>query len=251
MRNRLDDVDVDGHRWHSGEYVAQWMREHGEETNVDQAKRYFSQLDRIVEVLRKEHGSPRSIMDLGAGWGRLARRLLDEFPNAEVVVHDFSAPMLAAARTELEAYGSRVSYFEADLDVDGVIASVGRRFDVIVTSQTLHHLRTERLAVLYRDIHAALATDGLFVNLDRVHRRAAALVVALERALYGHTAVAESVSACRLTRLRSWLRVRDEAATHGGTRAQHIRLLGAAGFRARGIALGNASLLVGRSSGRP
>jgi SAM-dependent methyltransferase len=190
-------------------------------------------------------------MDLGAGWGRLARRLLDEFPNAHVVVHDFSAPMLAAARAELDTYGARASYLQTDLDVDGAIAASGRRFDVIVTSQTLHHLRTERLGILYRDIHDALVTEGVFVNLDRVHRRAAAWVVALERALHGRASAAESPGSRRLDRIRSLLRIRDEAATHGGTRAQHLRLLEAAGFRARAIAMGNATLMVGRSSSRP
>ncbi len=247
MSHDPQQPDADGHLWHSPAYVARWIEEHGPAGTTGPEATGKVHLDRIVAVLGDEGVVPRAVLDVGAGFGLLSARMLEAFPEAELVAQDFSAPMLEAAAERLAAFGSRANFLETDLEVAGSIAAAGRRFDAIVSSRALHHLRTDRLGDLYAEMHAAMEPGGVFVNFDRVHRRAADWVVAVERALYGGEVPGASVRPRRLARVRSLLRIRDEAATHGATLSRHLDLLAGAGFAARAIAMPRGVLMVGRA----
>ena len=193
---REDEIDVDGHRWHSPEYVADWIRTR----EVDPPERRAlakRRLDAILEAIPHDRRAPILVLDLGAGWGRLAGRVLDTFPSARLVALDFSQPMREQARRRLADHADRLEAADGDLEQPGVVAALGRRFDVVVTSATLHHVSTAGLEHLYREVYEVLAPGGVFVNLDRVRRRAVALVLAL-----GARASAGPVAARALARPR-------------------------------------------------
>lgn len=220
-------ADGDGHRWHDADYVAGWIARYEGQATPEYQAAQRRRLDRIVALLRSAVGTPATLLDLGVGWGRLARRLLDELPGARIVGCDFSRPMLDAARCNLASYGDRVELVELDLGVPGSIAELGLRCEAVVTTATLHHVRRERVATLYREVYETLAPGGIFLDLDRVRRRTDAWLAVLRR---------------------PWTRGAVAAADYGATRAQHLRMLRRAGFAVAWERLEGPTLLVARKA---
>jgi len=219
-------ADVDGHYWHSAAYVADWIGRHGENASQEYHEKHRAQMRAIVDALPNARDDYIDVLDLGAGWGRLAQVVLDTFQHSTLVLHDFSEPMLANARHNLVSAGDRVSFYNADLEDSGAILGIGRRFDAVVTARTLHHVSTARLASLYREVHEVLKPGGVFVNLDSVRRRASDL----RYWVCEHMPVRPV--AAWLDRLCAMVGVPDFK-PYGGTRAIHVRVLTAAGFAVR------------------
>ena len=232
------DTDADGHRWHSPSYVAEWISAHAQNASPEYHARHRQQLDTILRSIPHDRDARIAILDLGAGWGRPTRHLLEVFPNARAVALDFSRPMLSEARRNLAGYGARVEFAERDLEQPESTTHVGGPFDAVVSSETLHHIRTQRLAGLYGEIHAALQPGGAFVSVDRMQRRRVAWPAGLwHRLALGATGGTHA---------------------HGATRARHLRMLADVGFATRWEAVGNKILIVatkrtdaGRTAGPP
>ncbi len=109
--------------------------------------------------------TPRAVLDLGCGDGRLAALVLDERPSIEhVVAVDRSPPMLAHAR-ERFSDEPRVDIREWDLEDD--ITPLGT-FDVIVSGFAIHHLEHARKRDLFAEIARLLQPGGVFLNLEVV-----------------------------------------------------------------------------------
>jgi tRNA (cmo5U34)-methyltransferase len=118
--------------------------------------------------------SPGRILDLGSGAGRLLALVKAARPRAEFVALDFSATMLAELRR----------LFDKDRGVtivahnfDEPLPAIGR-FDVVISSFAIHHVRHERKRAMYREVFAMLEPDGVFCNLEHV----ASPTLALHRA---------------------------------------------------------------------
>jgi SAM-dependent methyltransferase len=109
--------------------------------------------------------SPRSVLDLGCGDGRLAALVLDERPSVEhVVAVDVSPPMLAAARDRF-ANDPRVEVREWDLR--DPIDPLGP-CDVVVSGFAIHHLEDPRKQALFAEVARQLRPGGVFANLEVV-----------------------------------------------------------------------------------
>ena len=91
------------HQWRSPEYVRQWVTD-----NESRAKERRQQGDRLADYVASPAGAAISVLDLGAGWGPVTRRVLDRFPNARSTLLDYSEQMFAEARQHLQAHGNRV-----------------------------------------------------------------------------------------------------------------------------------------------
>jgi SAM-dependent methyltransferase len=101
----------------------------------------------------------RTIVDLGIGTGALAARCLSSAPAARVIGIDVDPAIvaLAAKRLRDRATFTTGSFLRARLP----------RCDAAVASFSLHHVRTRAAkAALYRRIHAALRSRGLFISVD-------------------------------------------------------------------------------------
>jgi tRNA (cmo5U34)-methyltransferase len=103
------------------------------------------------------------ILDLGAGTGLLAARLIDAFPNAQITLLDASAPMLEQAA---ERFGGddRFVYRQADY----ARAPLPGAFHAIVSALSIHHLSAYDKRALFRRVRVALEAGGVFVNADQV-----------------------------------------------------------------------------------
>ncbi len=105
--------------------------------------------------------APTLVLDLGAGTGALAERLLALAPQTVVELWDVDQAMLAVARERLARFGQRArfvprSFREPLPSCDGIMASLA-----------LHHVPTlEEKTDLYGRAYAALRSGGVLVNAD-------------------------------------------------------------------------------------
>jgi tRNA (cmo5U34)-methyltransferase len=143
------------------------------------ARRYLRERDDIphrvegfavlMEVLPP---SPRRVLDLGTGDGYTLALVRAACPGTAGVGVDFSAEMLARARTRF-ADQDDVEIVEHDLD-DPLPASLGR-FNVAVSSFAIHHCVHERKRALYAEVFELLEPGGVFANLEHVDSATPAL----------------------------------------------------------------------------
>ena len=100
------------------------------------------------------------VLELGFGTGETSRRVLDLYPEAELVGIDESPDMLAAASINLAAADLRVSRLEDPLPKGN--------FDLVVSALAVHHLDGAGKADLFAGIADRLRPGGRFVLGDVV-----------------------------------------------------------------------------------
>jgi tRNA (cmo5U34)-methyltransferase len=108
--------------------------------------------------------SPKRILDLGSGGGRLLALVKAARPSAEFVAVDFSPTMLAELG---KLFGSDRSVSIVPHNLDNPLPPMGD-FDAVVSSFAIHHISHERKRALYEEIFAALLPGGVFCNLEHV-----------------------------------------------------------------------------------
>lgn len=104
------------------------------------------------------------VLDLGTGDGRLLALVHDRHPQAAAIGLDSSKPMLARAAERFES-DPLVELREHELATPLVERGP---FDAVVSSLAIHHLEDERKRELFGEIHALLAPNSVFANLDLV-----------------------------------------------------------------------------------
>jgi trans-aconitate methyltransferase len=110
-----------------------------------------------------------TVLDAGAGSGRLTAELLARVPRGNVVAVDRSASMLKEARVHLARFEGRVRFVESDLlELDAV-----QEFDVVFSTAVFHWvLDHDRLfAVLFRALRPGgrlIAQCGAAGNLRKI-----------------------------------------------------------------------------------
>jgi len=239
---RENETDADGHRWHSPDYVRDWIRRYEREASPAYIAEHKQLLDAVLRTIPHDRSAALRILDVGAGWGRLARYLLEAFPSCHLVAHDFSQPMREAARSRLVDFAERIEFAEDDLEHQGPLTGIGDGFDIVVSTFTLHHVSEHRLGALFCELYALLRPGGVFVNLDRVRYRSAVLLQALWR-MTGMGVISRALPA-----LRPQFGADDATRKHGATRAGYLRMLRNAGFQAHAQRIGGVVLMVGRKA---
>jgi tRNA (cmo5U34)-methyltransferase len=114
------------------------------------------------EVAAATAGPPvRRILDLGAGTGETAARLLHRHPAASVVLLDEHPGMLreAAARLPPERR-------EASIHGDLLAGLPDGPFELVVSALAVHHLVPADKRALFERVHALLPPEGRFVLGD-------------------------------------------------------------------------------------
>jgi SAM-dependent methyltransferase len=109
--------------------------------------------------------TPRRVLDLGCGDGRVAALVLAQRPSVqEVVAVDCSTPMLSRAADRF-AGDARVQVREWDLR--NPLTELGV-FDLIVSGFAIHHLDDARKRGLLAEVADQLEPGGAFANLEVV-----------------------------------------------------------------------------------
>ena len=150
------------HDWHSRTYVQEWIPGYsGDERTTS--------LRRIAHLIPFDPDEEIRVLDIGGGWGPVTSVVLEAFPRARVVLHDFSEPMLEEARSRLAARGDAVSFYRGDLLSPGWANGLGEPFQAVVSSLAIHNVRfPDRIRAIYQEIFPLVAPGGCFLNLDQI-----------------------------------------------------------------------------------
>jgi tRNA (cmo5U34)-methyltransferase len=150
------------HDWQSAAYVERWV-----EMKQAGAEQRAPDLRRVVAALPTGEEAPRRVLDIGTGWGPLAYEVLLELPEATVVGHDFSEPMLEKAAATLAEFGARASFWRGDLTDPNWADGIGGPFDAVVSAHAIHNVRSHStIATVYSMVCQLLSPGGWFVNLE-------------------------------------------------------------------------------------
>jgi trans-aconitate methyltransferase len=126
--------------------------------------RYEELHEAVLRSIPQDLPQSLQILELGCGTGELTRKLCERFPRAHIIAIDYSSRMLAICREKLKRFESRVQLIEGDF----ATAELPRDCDVVISTLAIHHLTDPQKLELFRKIHAALKSEGWFVNGDVV-----------------------------------------------------------------------------------
>ncbi|MCB1461609.1 MAG: class I SAM-dependent methyltransferase [Nitratireductor sp.] len=125
----------------------------------------YKRVAEIVADLASELEAPR-VMDLGAGYGKLAFAIKRAVPQAVVEGVDLSMPLIKLGQKRTGEMNLDVNLFCHQAEQ---IDQLGRSFDVITAYWLLHELPQEVTREVVAASYRALAPGGYFVSLD-MHR---------------------------------------------------------------------------------
>ena len=131
----------------------------------------IEQIEMMLQLITAARGENiESFLDLGCGDGVLSAAILDEHAHARGLLLDFSEPMLAAARRQLQEHGARASFVQADIRQTGWMLHVAplTPLDAVVSGFAIHHLPDSRKRELYAEIFGLLKPEGIFINIEHV-----------------------------------------------------------------------------------
>lgn len=126
------------------------------------------QLDIMLRVLEFTGCPIRRVLDLGSGSGVLASAILDRFPDAEILLADFSEPMLDAARPDFPSppHHLRVVDFSTPQWVEQVADLAP--FDAVVSGFAIHHQPDDSKRRIYAEVFGLLARGAPFIHIEHV-----------------------------------------------------------------------------------
>lgn len=159
----MQSADPTGlHDWHSDEYVQDWIdRQTDREREV--------QLRRMIQLIPHDPDGPIRVLDIGGGNGLVTQAVFESFPKAQVVLHDYSEPMLAAAARSFASVGSAIAFARSDLMEPDWVEALDGQFDAVVSSIAIHNVRfPERVRDIYHETFPLVRPGGCFLNLDQL-----------------------------------------------------------------------------------
>jgi tRNA (cmo5U34)-methyltransferase len=149
--------------WESDEIVKTWVAAADERD----AKR-LAQWRLMAYLLPFEEHDSFVAADLGAGTGSAARAILERYPNARVILTDFSSKMIEEGGRALRQYQGRFEYVRFDMEHEEWPPALSPGLGAVVTSMCVHHLSDQRKQSLFAQIFGHLAPGGWYLNYDPV-----------------------------------------------------------------------------------
>jgi ubiquinone/menaquinone biosynthesis C-methylase UbiE len=108
-----------------------------------------------------------TVVDLGAGSGRLLGRTLSEYPNARGIWVDRSDDSYRIARDFLCAFGERVEFVCEEMD-SMWSPQMPETVDAIISMSAIHHLEGRLKQKVFGECCGHLSERGVFINIDEV-----------------------------------------------------------------------------------
>ena len=126
------------------------------------------QLAFILELFPWPTETPLRVLDLGAGFGAIAKEILTRYPRSSVTCLDGSGEMMKIARERLAQFGERVSFHLGDLAYPTWRDRLSGTYDATVSALAIHHITDERKRALYAEVFGLLKPGGVFLNDDSI-----------------------------------------------------------------------------------
>ena len=133
-------------------------------------------MEGFVREILNHAPSGAKILEVGSGYGALARAILSTCSVNQYFLFDYSPQMHDLSRETLKAYEGQTHYHLGNFREQDWTVGLPDDFDVVVTLQTVHELRhASRIPELYRQVLNMLRPGGVFlvsdiVNTAEVHR---------------------------------------------------------------------------------
>jgi tRNA (cmo5U34)-methyltransferase len=104
-----------------------------------------------------------SVLDIGAGTGLFSSFIKEKYPKATISLIDLSDKMMDVSKERFSNYND-IRYIIADYSE----YIFEEKFDIIISSLSIHHLSDEEKRKLYKKIYLSLNQEGIFINADQV-----------------------------------------------------------------------------------
>jgi tRNA (cmo5U34)-methyltransferase len=117
-----------------------------------------------LELIPFDRDKAIDVLDLGAGTGLFSEHVFKNYPRAKFSLCDLAPKMLDVARERFRKHPEQFDYLVQDyreLDSEN-------RYDLVISSLSIHHLEDEEKRQLFKQIHRALKQTGVFINVDQV-----------------------------------------------------------------------------------
>jgi tRNA (cmo5U34)-methyltransferase len=128
------------------------------------------QIGMMLAILAARGQPVTRFLDLGCGDGILGAAILGHYPHSAGILADFSEPMLAQARKNLEAFTGQLEFLDVDYADPNWTRLVGHGapFDAVVSGYSIHHQPDARKREIYAEIFSLLRPGGWFVNIEHI-----------------------------------------------------------------------------------
>ncbi len=126
------------------------------------------QLEVMLRVLAFTGRPIERVLDLGSGSGVLAAAVLDRFPDVNVVLADFSEPMLDAAHPRFPSPPHYLRLVDFSTSTWPSTVRDLAPFDAIVSGFAIHHQPDESKRRIYAEIFELLAPGAPFIHIEHV-----------------------------------------------------------------------------------
>jgi len=158
----MQDEVIRGDVWKGSDLVATYLKDVRGGIPFGAA-----QIEIALRMARAFTLAPRLILDLGCGDGIVGAATRHVWPDAELILLDFSAAMLESARARF-ADDAKTSLIEADFGDPEWIDRLLKRPDVVLSAYAIHHQEDDRKRALYREIFEVLSPGGCFIHIEHV-----------------------------------------------------------------------------------
>jgi ubiquinone/menaquinone biosynthesis C-methylase UbiE len=124
---------------------------------------YERGLEMMLDLIPFGRTDSFTFVDLGSGTAEFAMRALGRFTNAHAVCVDHEPAMLAIAQQKLAAFGARAEVIETDFQQYHL-----PKCEVVLSAKVFHHLTSDVLEQLLKQIVDALLPGGCLIVFDHM-----------------------------------------------------------------------------------
>ena len=123
----------------------------------------------MAKILRYDREAPIRILDVGAGYGALAKFLLEYFSSATAVCQDGSEEMAKLGRKRINHLKGRFEYVLCDFSKEGWSRKIQGPFGAVVSAIAIHNVRLpDTIRAIYEETFTLMKAGGCFLNFDRM-----------------------------------------------------------------------------------
>jgi tRNA (cmo5U34)-methyltransferase len=125
---------------------------------------YDALFSTALELIPFDEKSPIKVLDLGAGTGLFSEHILSKYPKAEFLLSDLAPKMLEVAKERFRGNDGQFKYLVDDYRH----YQVTRKYDLVISSLSIHHLEDIEKKNLFTKIYQSLKNTGIFINIDQI-----------------------------------------------------------------------------------
>ncbi len=108
--------------------------------------------------------APIAVLDLGAGTGLFSQYVFARYHQGNFVLMDLAVELLEVARRRFKDHSQQFNYIPGDYrEISGEA-----RYDLVISSMSIHHLMDEDKQRLFGQVFNLLKRPGVFVNVDQI-----------------------------------------------------------------------------------